>query len=104
MSDELSTLPPIDAKTFWRTLGERATGMTIVAARGHDGPAGFLGLSATHVTADPATMLVSIDRKTSALKAVVEGRHFAVSLPMRFPERQASPALRVSAMANGRRS
>ena len=39
----------IDAKTFWRTLGERAIGATIVAAQGADGPAGFLGLSATHV-------------------------------------------------------
>jgi hypothetical protein len=36
----------IDAKTFWRTLGERAIGATIVTAQGADGPAGFLGLSA----------------------------------------------------------
>jgi hypothetical protein len=34
----------IDAKTFWRTLGERAIGATIVTAQGADGPAGFLGL------------------------------------------------------------
>src|SRR5262245_56221659 len=50
----------IDAKTFWRTLGERAIGATIVTAQGADGPAGFLGLSATHVCADPPSMLVSI--------------------------------------------
>ena len=73
--------PPktIDAKTFWRALGERAVGATIVTARGADGPAGFLGLSATHVCADPPTMLVSIDRKTSALAAVLHGRHFAIN-------------------------
>jgi flavin reductase (DIM6/NTAB) family NADH-FMN oxidoreductase RutF len=69
----------IDAKTFWRTLGERAIGATIVTAQGADGPAGFLGLSATHVCADPPTMLVSIDRKTSALAAVLYGRHFAIN-------------------------
>ena len=69
----------IDAKTFWRALGERAIGATIVTARGADGPAGFLGLSATHVCADPPTMLVSIDRKTSALAAVLHGRHFAIN-------------------------
>src|SRR5260370_27754231 len=69
----------IDAKTFWRTLGERATGATIVTAQGADGPAGFLGLSATHVCADPPTMLVSIDSKTSALAAVLHGRHFAIN-------------------------
>jgi flavin reductase (DIM6/NTAB) family NADH-FMN oxidoreductase RutF len=69
----------IDVKTFWRALGERATGATIVTAQGADGPAGFLGLSATHVCADPPTMLVSIDNKTSALAAVLHARHFAVN-------------------------
>jgi flavin reductase (DIM6/NTAB) family NADH-FMN oxidoreductase RutF len=71
--------PVVDVKTFWRTLGERATGITIVTAQGDDGPTGFLGLSAAHVTADPPTLLVSIDRKTSALAAVLSRRHFAVN-------------------------
>jgi flavin reductase (DIM6/NTAB) family NADH-FMN oxidoreductase RutF len=51
-------------------------------------------LSATHVCADPPSMLVSIDRKTSALAAVLHGRHFAInylgrdaSLPRRFANR-----------------
>jgi flavin reductase (DIM6/NTAB) family NADH-FMN oxidoreductase RutF len=61
------------------TLGERAIGATIVTAQGADGPAGFLGLSATHVCADPPSMLVSIDRKTSALAAVLHGHHFAIN-------------------------
>lgn len=69
----------IDVKTFWRTLGQRATGMTIVTADSDDGPTGFLGLSAAHVTADPATMLVSIDRKTHALAGVLSRRHFAIN-------------------------
>ena len=69
----------IDAKSFWRTLGERAIGVTIVTARGANGPAGFLGLSASHVCADPPTMLVSIDERTAALSAVLESRHFAVN-------------------------
>ncbi|WP_246519968.1 flavin reductase family protein [Ancylobacter lacus] len=73
------TPAPIDTKTFWRTLGERATGMTIVTAQGEEGPAGFLGLSATHVTADPPTLLVSIDAKTSALGPVLAKKHFAVN-------------------------
>lgn len=70
---------PIDAGTFWRTLGARATGMTVVTADSDAGPAGFLGLSASHVAADPATMLVSVDRKTSALAGVLSRRHFAVN-------------------------
>jgi flavin reductase (DIM6/NTAB) family NADH-FMN oxidoreductase RutF len=69
----------IDAKAFWRALGERAVGATIVTAQGVDGPAGFLGLSATHICADPPSMLVSIDNKTSALGAVLHGRHFAIN-------------------------
>jgi len=76
-----STVPPlVDAKRFWRVLGERAIGVTVVTAAGSSGPAGFLALSAAHVSADPPTMLVSIDRRTSAIAAVLESRHFAVNI------------------------
>ena len=79
MSDDIAAANTVDVKTFWQTLGERAIGMTVVTASDEDGPAGFLGLSATHVTASPPTMLVSIDRKTSALSAVTASGHFAVN-------------------------
>jgi flavin reductase (DIM6/NTAB) family NADH-FMN oxidoreductase RutF len=79
MTDVTATDTPIDAKTFWRMLGMRAVGVTIVTAQGEDGPAGFLALSATHVTADPPSMLVSIDDRTAALKAVQHSRHFAIN-------------------------
>lgn len=79
MTNDASPPKPIDAKAFWRALGERATGMTVVTSTGEDGPAGFLGLSAAHVTADPPTLLVSIDRKTSALAAVLQSRAFAIN-------------------------
>ena len=69
----------IDAKEFWRALGGRPTAVPIVTAQGKDGPAGFLALSASHVTANPPSMLVSIDDRTSALAAVLYGRHFAVN-------------------------
>jgi flavin reductase (DIM6/NTAB) family NADH-FMN oxidoreductase RutF len=69
----------IDAKTFWRALGQRAIGSTIVTARSADGPAGFLGLSASHISADPPLMLASIDKRTSALQTVLAARHFAVN-------------------------
>ena len=68
----------LDARAFWMTLGQRATGMTVVTADSDDGFTGFLGLSAAHVTAQPPTMLVSVDRKTSAL-AGIDRRHFAVN-------------------------
>lgn len=72
---------------FWRALGERPIGATLVTTRGNDGPNGFLGLSAAHVSANPPTMLVSIDRKTSALQGVLDSNAFAVNfLPDGFGE------------------
>jgi flavin reductase (DIM6/NTAB) family NADH-FMN oxidoreductase RutF len=69
----------IEPKTFWRAIGNRATGSTVVTAASDSGPAGFLGLSATHVCADPPLMLVAIDRRTSALETVLAARHFALN-------------------------
>ncbi|MFN4090191.1 MAG: flavin reductase family protein [Alphaproteobacteria bacterium] len=79
MNDTTTAPAPVDPGSFWRTLGSRATGMTAVTADSDDGPVGFLGLSAAHVTASPPTMLVSIDRKTTALGGVLARRHFAVN-------------------------
>ncbi|HEY7244857.1 MAG TPA: flavin reductase family protein [Xanthobacteraceae bacterium] len=69
----------IDVRTFWRALGQRPIGSTIVTAKSSEGPAGFLGLSASHITADPPLMIVSIDQRTAALAAVLAARHFAVN-------------------------
>ncbi len=69
----------IEPKTFWRALGQRPIGSTIVTAKSSEGPAGFLGLSASHITADPPLLLVSIDKRTAALTAVLAARHFAVN-------------------------
>jgi flavin reductase (DIM6/NTAB) family NADH-FMN oxidoreductase RutF len=69
----------IDPRTFWRAIGNRATGSTVVTARSDEGPAGFLGLSATHICADPPLMLVSIDKRTAALQTILAARHFALN-------------------------
>jgi len=75
--------PIIDPRAFWRAIGNRATGSTIVTARSDGGPAGFLGLSATHLCADPPLMLVSIDKRTSALQTILAARHFALNFLVR---------------------
>jgi flavin reductase (DIM6/NTAB) family NADH-FMN oxidoreductase RutF len=85
----------VDVRAFWRAVGNRATGSTIVTAAGPDGPAGFLGLSATHLCADPPLMLVSIDKRTSALAAILAARHFALNFLPRDAEA-------VAAMFGGR--
>ena len=69
----------IDAKTFWKAIGCRAIGVAIVTAKGADGPAGFLALSATHLSASPPMMMVSIGLTTSALAAVRHANHFAIN-------------------------
>jgi flavin reductase (DIM6/NTAB) family NADH-FMN oxidoreductase RutF len=76
---DVAAMKTIDAKAFWTAVGQRALGASVVTARGSDGPAGFLGLSTAHVCADPPTMLVSIDKRTSALQAILESRHFAIN-------------------------
>ncbi len=69
----------IDVKQFWQAIGQRATGSTIVTGRSASGPAGLLGLSATHLCADPPTMLVSVDKRTSALPTILDAKHFAIN-------------------------
>jgi flavin reductase (DIM6/NTAB) family NADH-FMN oxidoreductase RutF len=69
----------IDMKQFWQAVGQRAIGSTVVTARSESGPAGLLGLSATHLCADPPTMMVSVDKRTSALPVILESRHFAIN-------------------------
>jgi len=71
--------PIIDPRAFWRAIGNRATGSTVVTARSDEGPAGFLGLSAAHICADPPLMLVSIDKRTTALATILAARHFALN-------------------------
>jgi flavin reductase (DIM6/NTAB) family NADH-FMN oxidoreductase RutF len=73
------TDPLIEPQTFWRAISNRAVGSTVVTARSDQGPAGFLGLSATHICADPPLMLVSIDKRTSALQTILAARHFALN-------------------------
>lgn len=70
---------PIDAKTFWRALGGRASAVAVVTAQGADGPSGFLALSATHLCANPPMLMVSIDKRTGTLAAVEQAKHFAVN-------------------------
>lgn len=79
MTELPSSESAIDQRAFWRAIGNRALGSTVVTAQSDEGPAGFLGLSAAHVSADPPLMLVSVDRRTSALPVILAARHFALN-------------------------
>ena len=76
----------IEPKLFWQAIGCRAIGAAVVTAQDAEGPAGFLALSATHLSADPPRMMVSIDQRTSALRTVLNARHFAINYLTRAQE------------------
>lgn len=79
MTEAMTAERVIDVRTFWQAVGLRAVGTAVVTARGNDGPRGFLALSATHLCAEPPTMMISVDKKTSAVSAILEGGHFAIN-------------------------
>ncbi|MBY8977151.1 flavin reductase [Rhodobacteraceae bacterium NNCM2] len=64
---------------FWRALGMRATGVTIITTKGAKGPAGFMALSATHLSAAPPLMTISVSASTSALPVLLESGAFAIN-------------------------
>ena len=79
MDADAKILPEIDPKAFWGAIGCRAVGAAIVTTIGEEGPSGFLGLSATHLTANPPTVTVSIDRKTTACADILASGVFAIN-------------------------
>lgn len=79
MSQAAASPEGIDPKTFWSAIGCRAVGAAIVTVAGREGPSGFLALSATHLTANPPTVTVSLDAKTSAGPDLVESGAFAIN-------------------------
>lgn len=80
----------IDSQTFWTMLGMRAAGAAVITAGRPGGRAGFLALSATHLTANPATMMASVSKSTSAPEAIQASRGFAINY---LAERQQNLAM-----------
>jgi len=69
----------LDQRAFWRVLGSRAIGMTLVTAGRGENRAGLIALSAAHVSAAPPTLLVSVDQSTSALSVIRDTGAFAIN-------------------------
>jgi len=69
----------LDPGTFWRVLGSRAIGMTLVTSGQGDSRAGLIALSAAHVSAAPPTLLASIEGSTSALATIRDTGAFAIN-------------------------
>ena len=76
--------PPVvtnitDMRTFWQAVGLKAVSTAVIAAEADDGPRGLLALSATHLSADPPTMMITVDAKTSALPTLLAAGHFSIN-------------------------
>jgi flavin reductase (DIM6/NTAB) family NADH-FMN oxidoreductase RutF len=88
--------PPVmttvtDVRTFWQAVGLKAVSTAVIAAEADEGPRGFLALSATHLSADPPTMMITVDRKTSALETLLSAGHFSINFLAVGQEEIAAP-------------
>jgi flavin reductase (DIM6/NTAB) family NADH-FMN oxidoreductase RutF len=82
MAGELS--PSISSSAFRTSVGEFATGVTVVTAAVGDRLAGMTLNSFTSVSLDPLLVLVSLAHGSRTLDVVLKGRTFAVSMLRRW--------------------
>src|SRR6516225_9748449 len=72
--------PAQDLRAFRRTLGQFATGVTIITACVDDRLAGVTANSFTSVSLDPPLVLWSLESKAQSLPVFREASHFAVNV------------------------
>ncbi len=81
MSDPARAEAPVDTRELRRTLGQFATGVTIVTCLAEDGsPVGMTANSFSSVSLDPPLVLWSLDRRARSFPAFSAARHFAFSV------------------------
>jgi flavin reductase (DIM6/NTAB) family NADH-FMN oxidoreductase RutF len=67
-------------RTYRDTIGQFATGVTIVTTTGPDGPAGMTTTAVTSLSLDPLLLIVCFNRGSRTLDVVRESRRFAVNI------------------------
>jgi flavin reductase (DIM6/NTAB) family NADH-FMN oxidoreductase RutF len=67
-------------RDFRSTIGQFATGVTIVTASGPNGPAGMTTNAVTSVSLDPLLLLVCFDNRSRTLPVVRASGRFAVNV------------------------
>jgi flavin reductase (DIM6/NTAB) family NADH-FMN oxidoreductase RutF len=70
----------MDQRRFRDTVGAFPTGVTIVTARGADGPAGLTTNAFASLSLDPPLVLVCFDNASRTLAVVRQARRFAVNV------------------------
>jgi flavin reductase (DIM6/NTAB) family NADH-FMN oxidoreductase RutF len=67
-------------KTFREAMRELASGVCLLTSGSGDERSGLIATSVASLSADPATLLVCVDRASSSYRAVQSYREFAVSV------------------------
>lgn len=81
----------IDTREFRNALGNFATGVTIITAKGADGETvGITANSFNSVSLDPPLVLWSLDRNSASLKVIEDASHFCVHI---LSDRQADECM-----------
>jgi 3-hydroxy-9,10-secoandrosta-1,3,5(10)-triene-9,17-dione monooxygenase reductase component len=70
----------MEAATYRRLMSLWPTGVSVVTARGHEGPAGATANALTSLSLDPPRALVCFDVSSRTLHAVRESERFAVNV------------------------
>jgi flavin reductase (DIM6/NTAB) family NADH-FMN oxidoreductase RutF len=73
-------MPPPDPARFRAAMSALPTGVTVVAARGADGPAGATANAVASLSIEPMLMLACLDRGSRTLLAVQAADRFGISV------------------------
>lgn len=67
-----------DRTAFGNLMGELPAGVAVITTRAAEQPKGLVVTSLTAFTADPPSVLVSVDHGSRSHSALLEGSHFGV--------------------------
>jgi 3-hydroxy-9,10-secoandrosta-1,3,5(10)-triene-9,17-dione monooxygenase reductase component len=76
----METTPALDPARYREVIGSFATGVAIVTAKGHDGPAGLTTNAITSLSLEPLLLLVAFDNSSRTLPVVQQAGRFAVNV------------------------
>lgn len=79
----------VSAEDFKHLMARFATTVTVVTATGKDGPIGLTVTAFMSVSADPAIVLVCVDKATSSLQPMLDADGFTVNVMQEGTEEEA---------------
>ncbi|MDH4439059.1 MAG: flavin reductase [Rhizobium sp.] len=77
--DRSAVLPPVTREIYREGMASLAAAVNVIATDGPAGPAGFTATAVTSVTDDPPTLLVCLNRSSSAAPAVLANKVVSVN-------------------------